>query len=226
LISKEKNCPSDMSAIIIDKNSADRVIFSNQKANGFLEIKPGEISETEWYFIGDLHGEWKKHLDAIFNTALEKGVKTAFNPRQANIHDDVKKIIECIPKTDILFLNKDESIEVINNLEEKHSTEELNQEEFLAKKLYELGAKIAVITDGIRGAWAYDGKDLLFVPGEKVNAVDSTGAGDSFGSAYLAAYMKERDPKECLKWGITNSSSVVQYYGSIKGLLDIHSITK
>jgi ribokinase len=226
LISNEKKCSSDMSAIIIDKNSADRVIFSNQKANSFLKIEPVEISETEWYFIGDLHGEWEKHLDMIFDTAREKGIKAAFNPRQANIHDNVEKIIECIPKTDVLFLNKDESIEVISGLEEKYSTEELNKEEFLAKRLLKLGAKIVVITDGIRGAWAYDGEGLFFVPGEKVNAVDSTGAGDSFAGAYIAAHIKEKDLKECLKWGIANSSSVVQHYGSIEGLLDIPSIIK
>jgi sugar/nucleoside kinase (ribokinase family) len=222
-ISQEKNCPSDMSAIVIDTNSADRVIFSNQKANSFLVIDSSVIKETAWYFVGDLHGEWENHLDIIFDAAGKNGIKIAWNPRQANIHDNVKKIIECIPKTDILFLNKDESIEIINSLE-KHLTEELDQEEFLAKKLFELGAKIAVITDGIRGAWAYDGKELLFVPGRKVNAVDSTGAGDSFGSAYLAAHVKEKSREDCLKWGINNGSSVVQHYGSIEGLLDEKSI--
>jgi sugar/nucleoside kinase (ribokinase family) len=219
LISHEKNCPSDMSAIIVDKNNADRVIFSNQKANGLLKIELKKIAETEWYFVGDLHGEWEQHLNMIFDTAREKGIKTAFNPRQANIHENVKKIIECIPKTDILFLNKDESIEIISNLPEKYSNKELDKEKFLAKTLYELGAKIVVITDGIRGAWAYDGEKQLFVPGEEVNAVDSTGAGDSFGSAYLAAHIKEKAIGECLEWGIANSSSVVQHYGAIGGLL-------
>jgi sugar/nucleoside kinase (ribokinase family) len=226
LISNEKNCPSDMSAIIIDKNSADRVIFSNQKANSFLEIDSNEMKETAWYFIGDLHGEWENNLDIIFDAAKKNSVKTAWNPRQANIHDNVKKIIDCIPETNILFLNKDESIEIINGLEAKYTVEELDREEFLTKKLCDLGAKLAVITDGVRGAWAFDGKELAFVSGKKVNAVDSTGAGDSFNSAFLAAYLKEKDLNECLKWGIINSSNVVQYYGAIEGLLDENKITK
>lgn len=222
-ITHEKKCPSDMSAIVVDKNSADRVIFSNQKANSFLEIKPEEISESQWYFIGDLHGDWEKNIEAIFDAA-KNGTKVAWNPRQVNIHENVKKIIEFISKTEVLFLNKDEAIEIINGLGKEGSAEELNQEEFLAGKLYELGARTVVITDGVRGAWAYDGGEFLFVPGKKVSAVDSTGAGDSFGSGFLAAHIKGRGMKECLEWGIKNSSNTVRYYGSIEGLLNEKSI--
>lgn len=220
LISHEKNCPSDMSAIIVDKRSADRVIFSNQKANSFLKIKPEEISEAGRFFIGDLHGDWEKNLDIILETAKKDNIKISWNPRQVNIHDNVKKISECISGVEVLFLNKDESIEIISSLEKKYSTDELNQEEFLVKKLQEMGTKIAAITDGVRGAWAYDGKKSFFIPGKKVNAVDSTGAGDSFASGFLAAHIKGKDIKDCLEWGIKNSSSVVQYYGSIEGLLN------
>lgn len=226
LISQEKNCPSDMSAIIVDKNSADRVIFSNQKANSFLEINPQEINETGWYFIGDLHGDWEKDLGIVFDVAEKNSINVSWNPRQANIHDNVKRIIEFIPKTKILLLNKDESMEIVSNLGEKCSAEEINQEEFLAKKLFEFGSKIVVITDGIRGAWAYDGNEFLFVPGIKVNAVDSTGAGDSFGSGFLAAHIKGKNIKECLEWGIANSSNVVQFYGAIEGLMGEDEIIK
>lgn len=225
LITHEKNCPSDMSAIIIDKKSADRVIFSNQKANSFLKINPEEINETLWYFIGDLHGDWEKDIDIIFDNAKKNNIKVAWNPRQVNIRDNVRKIIECVLKTEVLFLNKDESIEIISSLHKKYNSEELNQEEFLAKKLHELGTKIIVITDGVRGAWTYDGKELLFVPGRKVNAVDSTGAGDAFASGFIAAHIKGKNMKECLEWGISNSSNSVQYYGSIEGLLDEKNIS-
>jgi ribokinase len=226
LITQENNCPSDLSAIIIDKDSADRVIFSNQKANGFLNIIPKKIKDTEWYFVGDLHGDWENHLKKIWNSSRENNVKIAYNPRQANIHDNVKIIIEYIAKTDILFLNKDESIEVIKGLENHFYDKELNDEKFLIKKLRELGAKIAIITDGERGAWAYQGKEFFFMPGRKVGAIDSTGAGDSFASAFLGAYIKGRSMEECLQWGIANSSSVIQFYGAIEGLLDEKLMTE
>ncbi|HPN96590.1 MAG TPA: carbohydrate kinase family protein [Candidatus Moranbacteria bacterium] len=224
LVSQEPDCRSDMSAIIVDKESGERIIFTNQKANGKLEIIPENIQKTEWIFIGDLHGDWEKDLDVIFAAAQENGIKVAFNPRQSNIHDNVQKIVEMISKTQILFLNKDESIEIVSSLGENLADSQINSEEFLAEKLKSLGAEIVSITDGKRGAWATDGENKIFIPGMEVGAVDSTGAGDSFSSGFLAAHIKGKSLEEATKWGISNSSSVVQFYGAIEGLLDENKI--
>jgi len=224
LITKETNCVSDLSAIIVDKNSADRVIFSNQKANAKLEVQPEKLEGTEWVFIGDLHGQWQEKLDVIVAAAQEKNIRIAYNPRQANIHDDPNKIIQVISFTEVLFLNKDEAIELVSTLDHNPPAEDLEKEEFLLSELFQLGSKIVVITDGLRGAWVYNGEQILHTPGIKVLAVDSTGAGDAFCSGFLASYLKEKTLEECLQWGIANSSNEVQYYGSIEGLLDENSI--
>ncbi|MFZ2226119.1 MAG: carbohydrate kinase family protein [Candidatus Moraniibacteriota bacterium] len=219
LVTKDNELSSDMSAIVVDENSGERVIFSNQKANAKLEIIPEKISSAEWLFIGDLHGNWQKDLDAIITVAKENKIKLAYNPKQSQIHDDVKKIVEIIAGTAVLFLNKDEALEILSQLGD-FSKENLADENFLVGELKKLGAQIVVITDGVRGAWASDGEEVFFVPGQAVNAVDSTGAGDAFASGFLGAYFKEKPLKVCLDWGIANSSSSVQFYGAIKGLLD------
>lgn len=219
LITQEKDCPSDLSAIVINKNNGERVIFSNQKVNGKMEIIPEKIKEAEWYFFGDLHGNWEDKLDIIFKEAKENNIKIAFNPRQSNIHDNAGKILSLIPKSGILFLNKDEAIELVSkagNFDEKN----LDNEKFLLQELKKLGVKIVAITDGRRGAWGTDGENNFFVEGQEIPAIDSTGAGDAFSSGFLAAYAKDKNLTECLQWGIANSSVVVQFYGGIQGLLD------
>lgn len=219
LVTKDTDFPSDMSAIVVDKNSGERVIFSNQKASAKLEIIPEKISEAGWIFIGDLHGNWQGDLDLISSVARENEIKLAYNPKQSQIHDDVKKIMQIIAGTTVLFLNKDEALEILSQLV-NFSIADLDDENFLLKELKKLGAQIVVITDGVRGAWASDGGETFFVPGKKVNAVDSTGAGDAFASGFLGAHLKGKTLQECLDWGIANSSSSVQFYGSIEGLLD------
>jgi len=239
-ITKDEKLSSDMSAIIVDKVSAERVIFSNQKANANLEMIPEKINSAEWIFIGDLHGNWQGHLDLIFSVAKENKIKLAYNPKQINIHDDVKKIVEIIAGTQVLFLNKDEALEILLLVSSESAyakaptdkqktlptsrqvvnSKEINDEEYLLGELKKLGAEIIVMTDGVRGAWASDGTETFFVPGRKVEALDSTGAGDAFASGFLGAYLKERPLKECLDWGIANSSNEVQFYGAIEGLLD------
>jgi len=227
LIIREKGVVSDMSAIIVDTKDGDRVIFSNQKANSYLDINPEKIEDTKWIFIGDLHGNWENNLDKIFNAAKENNIKLAFNPsQQANIHGNIEKVIECIPKTDIVFLNKDESIEIISKHNASLNESDLNNEEILIKELQKINSKIAVITDGIRGSWVYDGKDFLHLPAFTVKAKETTGAGDSFASGFLGAHIKGKNISECLQWGAKNSASVVQYYGAIEGLLDADSISK
>ncbi len=228
-VSKDDNLSSDMSAIIVDKNSGERVIFSNQKANGNLKIIPEKISGAEWIFVGDLHGNWQKHLDLIFETARENKIKLAYNPRQINIHDDAKKVVEKIFGSEVLFLNKDEAIEIVlaeNSGQKTADSKQMDDEKYLLQELKKLGARIVVITDGVRGAWASDGEKMVFVSGIKVPAVDSTGAGDAFSSGFLGAYIKGKNLEECLKWGIANSSSEVQFYGAIEGLLSEEEILK
>ena len=222
LITKDKKLSSDMSAIIVDKNSGERVIFSNQKANGNLEIIPEKISGAEWIFIGDLHGNWQKHLDLIFETAKKNKIKLAYNPRQINIHDNAKKVIEKIAGTEILFVNKDEAMEIVLSVNNK----KIDDEKYLLQELKKIGARIVVITDGVRGAWVTDGVETFFTHGIKVPAVDSTGAGDAFSSGFLAAYIKNKNIEECLQWGIINSSNEVQFYGAIEGLLGEEEILK
>jgi ribokinase len=224
LITREHNYISDMSAIVVDKESGDRVIYSNQKVNIKLEISEDKLKNTEWFFIGDLEGGWEEKLEKIISISEKHKIKVAINPRYSNIHENTLKVIDIIAKTEIVFLNKDEAIEIISKHNLSLNKNDLNNEEFLIKELQKINSKIVVITDGVRGAWVYDGKDFIHENARVVRAIDSTGAGDSFNSGFLAAYLKEKEIRECLKWGIINSSSVVQHYGSIEGLLDEKNI--
>ncbi len=216
----EKDCQSDLSCILVDEESADRIIFSNQIANKKLVIKKEKIGHPDWIFIGDLAGKWQHNMDTIIDFARKTNTPVAFNPRQQNIHDDPKKIIQTITACDILFLNKDEAIEIIKSYDEHVVLELLNEEEYLVKNLYKIGVKIVAITDGARGAWAYDGIDVLHVNAAMKKAVDTTGAGDAFSSGFLAAHLKGKNLKMSLRWGIANSSNSVTEYGGQAGLLN------
>ena len=221
----ERNCQSDLSSILVDIESADRVIFSNQVANQKLFIEKEKMGHPDWIFIGDLSGAWQQNTDTIIDFAKKTNTPIAFNPRQKTIHDDPQKIIQTISSCEILFVNKDEAIEIISKYDQNALPELLNEEEHLIKTLYAMGAKIVALTDGIRGAWAYDGIDILHVDAVIQKAVDSTGAGDAFTSGFFAAHLKGMNLKLALRWGIANSSNSVKYYGGHAGLLDQKQIS-
>ncbi len=217
---------SDLSAIIANVPSEDRIVFSDRDANEKLKITE-EIKnhQAEFIFISSLNGNgdesWDKKLDKILS--LLSPEKIIFNPGQKNIKTDPKKIIETIKLSEILIINKDEAIEVVDKLN-GFSEEQLNDEKFLAEKLHGLGAKIVTLTDGLRGAWAYDGKEFLHVDSRKEKVADSLGAGDAFSSGFIAAHLKGKNLEECLEWGIANATSVVKFYGAVAGLLDEENI--
>jgi len=231
LIQTEENCKSDLSAIIVNAGSGERTIFFNRDANEKLGIFPEKLKNADWIFVSALNGDWEKNLDAIFSLVKKEKIKLAFNPGQRNIKDNPRKIIETIKDCDLLLLNKDEAIEITNNLQQTTNNkqqitnnEQLNDEVFLIQELNKLGPEIVVITDGLRGAWAFDGKNLFYVQSTEDKPIDTTGAGDAFSSAFLAGCFKERKIEESLKWGAANGGSVVKYYGAIEGLLDAESL--
>ena len=215
----EEGRMSDLSAIIVDEKSADRVIFTNKNSSGKLNLNKEIAKNADWFFISDVHGEWEQQVESIVDLALSENKKIAFNPREVYIKENPKEIIETISKCEIVFLNKDEAIEIISSLGKNFSKDDLNSEFFLLGELKNIGSKVVALTDGENGAWATEGEKVFFAKSLKVPAVDSTGAGDAFCSGFLSAHIKEKEIFECLKWGIANSAHEVQYYGAIEGLL-------
>lgn len=225
LVRVENNCKSDFSAIVVDQKTADRIIFTSHVASGKLQIDAAKIGSPHWIFLGDLSGPWQENINKVISLAKEKKIRLAFNPRQKTIHDDVAKIIEIISHCELLFLNKDEAMEIVSGVGEITVRELLENEEYLLKILHRLGAKTVVITDGARGAWGLRDAEILHAEAVMQKAVDTTGAGDAFTSGFFAAFILNNTLSTCLQWGIANSSASVKEYGGQKGLLNENEIT-
>mgnify|MGYP001590612234 FL=1 len=87
--------------------------------------------------------------------------------------------------------------------------------------MHDLGPKIVIITDGVKGAYAFDGQDMwkqMAYPDRKP-PVERTGAGDAFSSTTAIALALGNDLPTALSWGAVNSMSVVQHVGGQAGLL-------
>jgi ribokinase len=126
----------------------------------------------------------------------------------------VEPIKALYERTELFVVNKEEAERILKLTPH----EEIPT---LLKGLKELGPNIISITDGTKGAYAYDGNEMLFVPmyPDQKPPYERTGAGDAYASSVSAALALGLPLREALLWGPINSMSVVQQVGAQRGLL-------
>ncbi len=154
----------------------------------------------------DFHDQIANWLDEHPNTNL------AFQPNTFQIKwtDRLKRIYT---RSEIFFCNKEEAQIVLNSKEEDIK--------ILMQGIRALGPKIAVVTDGPKGAYAQTEAGSWFMrpyPDPKP-PYERTGAGDAFSSTVTAALALGLPLETALCWGPVNSMSVVQEVGAQAGLL-------
>ncbi len=107
------------------------------------------------------------------------------NIRPSLVNDKVQylqRLERMIALADIIKIS-DEDLRWINS----GVDEALVDEENIAKKWIEQGAKLVIITRGKDGASAWTSNHKVFQPAIKANFCDSVGAGDTFSAGILAA---------------------------------------
>jgi sugar/nucleoside kinase (ribokinase family) len=140
-------------------------------------------------------------------------IKLAFQPGTFQIKQGAKSLKDLYELSELFFCNKEESRKITGK-----KTADIAE---LLKAMRELGPKIVIITDGPKGAYTYDGKEIWRMPmyPDPKPPIDRTGAGDSFSSTFTCALALGKSIPEALSWGPINSMSVVQYVGAQEGLL-------
>ena len=85
--------------------------------------------------------------------------------------------------------------------------------------------QIVVITDGGKGAYAYDGQKFYFCPVFPSPVISTLGAGDAFASTFCAALERTKlNVGLSLMYASVNSSSVVSEFGATEGLATFEQI--
>lgn len=172
------------------------------------------VPPPKWLYLSSLSehtAEYHKQITEYLDKNPE--IKLAFQPGTFQMKMGIKKLESLYQKSEIFFCNVEESKKILN-------TDEKNIGQLL-KGMHMLGPKIVVITDGPKGAYAFDGESMWFMPPYPAlkDAYERTGAGDAFASTVTAALAIGKSLEEALRWGPINAGSVVQFVGAQKGLL-------
>lgn len=209
-----KNGLTDYSIILIAPDGG-RTILTNRGPT-CLEadnIKWDNLTNAKWFYITSLEGNFNL-LEQLIGFAKEKNIKVALNPGSRELHQS-KLLIPLIKHIEFLLLNLEES--------ELITQKKFNEPGFW-QKLESFEAKTTAVTAGRDGAYVFNDTKRLFAPIINHHPVDETGAGDSFGSAFIASQVHGFDLHTSLSWGMKNSASVVSFLGAKPGLLSLNQI--
>jgi len=202
-------------SLILSADSGERVILYDPGTNRHLHdvtFDRDAAATMDAVFLNHIHADSCVIEDDIINILLNlPDIHLSWNPGGCQIEAGLKeknnKLL--VGHTDLLLLNKEEALAFSGKrtvLEALHV-------------LKEAEAKIIAVTDGKNGAIATDGKTLHRCPVIPAPVVDTTGAGDAFGTGMTWALLSGLDLPTALKTGTINAMSVVGVVGAQAGLL-------
>lgn len=172
------------------------------------DVKFTKLS-TRWLYVSSVAGSFAL-LMQLARHAKVNNIQIAFNPGSAEIKGGIRALDAIIRQTSILLLNLEEAQQLVN-LQTTDARE-------LAAKITRPGMTL-VLTDGPRGAHVFlDGKSWR-VGTRPIRSISRTGAGDAFGSGFVAARMKGYEMADALRIATANAESVIGKVGAKAGIL-------
>lgn len=178
-----------------------------------------ELKGPKWLYLSSLGEDTVEYHSEIMKYVKENpDTNLAFQPGTFQMKLGAEKLKDIYKHAKIFFCNTEEAGRILGE-------QGLEVKELLTR-MHALGPKIVVLTAGPKGAWSYDGDEMLFQPiyPDPKPPYERTGAGDAFSSTVVASLALGNDLPIALSWGAVNSMSVVQEIGAQKGLLSREKI--
>lgn len=163
------------------------------------DIKNSKILHVEGYHLGSSTKETSLHT---INLAKKHQTLVSLDLSDAGVVKNHKQIFqETLPKIDILFANEDEA-KALTDLEPEHAVQELAQH-----------VKIAIVKIGKQGSLICQDGITTYIPPFQANAIDTTGAGDTYAAGFLHGYLNNWPLEKAGKLGSLLASKIVEQKG-------------
>ena len=198
--------------------NGDRTILINHEE---YDYSLPDIGKPKWIYLSSLApNSLPFHLEIAEYLKKNPDVRLAFQPGTYQMKEGAKNLSDIYKHSEIFFCNVEEALRILEIKDEKNDDRKILVGSLL-ERVHALGPKMVVITDGPKGAYAYDNNDYFYIEAypDPAPPLDRTGAGDAFAGTIVAGLALGLPLREVLPWGPINSMSVVQYIGAREGLL-------
>ena len=212
-IKKEKNGATNYSTILNYKGERT-ILVQHMRHTHSLPSFP----RTRWVYASTVSDDSTRIWTQLATGSRKGKYFFALTPDVQHLTHDSAKAHKILQSVSLLFVNKEEADEIIR--------ESFRTMKRRLRALAELGVKMMCVTDGVNGAFAFDGTRYWRIDIAEVNVKERTGAGDAFAAGVLAGMIQGKSLSRSLIWGMLNSASVVTHVGSQAGLLSRKDIKR
>lgn len=209
---KRSDKPTGVAFIILEEKSAENRILIVQGANNDL-TKDDIDQNLDLFNEGDiLLTQFENSVETVeyvLKKAKEKGMLVVLNPAPIKkVHDYIYQYV------DYLVPNEHE-LETLS-----HNKKVLQG----CRDLLNKGTKNVIVTLGEKGSILVNKKEMIEVAPYKVDAVDTTAAGDSYLGALVAKLAEDTPIKEAMEFASLCSSKTVTKKGAIISLPHLNDL--
>ena len=180
-----------------DKLTGNAIIQVDDKGENSIVLYKGANFDNSEAYVDEVLSHFEKGdilvlqneincMPYIINKAYEKGLKIVLNP--SPITDEIEKID--LDKIDLLLVNETEAKALAKVSDAKEAVNYF-RENFPSLKVVE--------TFGKNGSMYFDKDNLINQDSFKVDAVDTTGAGDTFTGYFVTYFYKGERIEKCIE---------------------------
>ena len=191
----------------------ERTVLAHRGAADSLPLKDVPFAKlaAKWVYITPSHID-AAVTEAIIDHCYAQGILVALNPSAAYCANRGALLRPLVSKIKLLLVNREEAAIITGIAPTK--------EQEIFKYLDELVDGICVMTDGPRGVHVSDG-NRIYQAGifADKNVVSRTGAGDAFGSGFVAGFIRKEAIAYAMRLASANATSVTEHLGAHVGAL-------
>lgn len=201
----DKNKPTDYSVVLM--YTTDRTILVYHEERNY---KLPKFPKVPWLFLGSIGQDPTKIHNQILRYLAKDGTRLVFNPGPVQLRQSKGALLKVVEDSYVFIVNKHEAQQILGMKK---------QPKALLRELSKVGADIVVITDDGHGSYCTDGRRYLHLPSCAKHVLETTGAGDSYTTGFVAALHYGLDIADAMRWGSFNAASVLEHVGARDGLL-------
>ena len=242
-------------SFIFPTKEGDRTVLAYRGANDHLKEEeiPKTLGDFNAY-ITSLSGNSAEILLPMTRILKKNNRTVAVNPGNHQLSCDTHNVYESLANIDIFIVNTSEACCFMRAVAERDA--KFHQKVLQTKKgsvhngapkllqmpiayqsifldmhlffkeILTRGPKIVVVTNGKEGVYVATPEGIIFHPSLPTHVVNTIGAGDAFGSCFVAKHLEGKSIKEAMLYGIINAASVLTFLDAKSGLLTANELEK